>query len=458
MVAGMVMPLTELRAIYERLFRDGVLVAEKDKRPQRLHPEVPGVSNLKVIQAMRSLKPKGFVKETFAWRHCYWYLTNTGIVYLRNFLHLPPEIVPSSVHRTCTPASMSNVLAVQSPSCYVSRPQDERKSQEALMDQRSYRRKTAQAEEVQRERSVKFRGGYRASSPTHGAFQREDPEVEDDQARGLRSAVFERIARPSPSAMAMDQESVASKPPPKVKPLPTVRPSPPLTTSLPSKAKSPMVPPDELLTGLGDKKAVVLEMTEELKETVPHHLLPLAGQQLETKMIPKEGLVVETEALDDVITGDVPTDKVVPETHFGQVPMKCTPELANVTLKTPESETLDKDLIKISLDFKTDVTTQELLQDISDSKLPAEQVAEARILREVHMEPIKANSSLDPSEQLERERSVRQMTTLKSSSSPGDWAFSKEEYKDEAKNTWPDFGEGVFYVSSCSPLMHFIFY
>jgi len=39
------------------------------------------------------------VKEQFAWRHYYWYLTNPGIEYLRTFLHLPPEIVPSTLKR-----------------------------------------------------------------------------------------------------------------------------------------------------------------------------------------------------------------------------------------------------------------------------------------------------------------------------------------------------------------------
>lgn len=39
------------------------------------------------------------MKEQFAWRHYYWYLTNEGIQYLRDFLHLPPEIVPSTLKR-----------------------------------------------------------------------------------------------------------------------------------------------------------------------------------------------------------------------------------------------------------------------------------------------------------------------------------------------------------------------
>ena len=48
---------------------------------------------------LQSLKSRGYVKEQFAWRHHYWYLTNEGIQYLRDFLHLPPEIVPSTLKR-----------------------------------------------------------------------------------------------------------------------------------------------------------------------------------------------------------------------------------------------------------------------------------------------------------------------------------------------------------------------
>ncbi|CAH2267096.1 jg8359 [Pararge aegeria aegeria] len=41
---------------------------------------------------MMSLKSSGYVKEQFAWRHFYWYLTNEGIKYLRIFLHWPPTL------------------------------------------------------------------------------------------------------------------------------------------------------------------------------------------------------------------------------------------------------------------------------------------------------------------------------------------------------------------------------
>lgn len=52
---------------------------------------------------LQSLKSCGYVKEQFAWRHFYWYLTNEGIQYLRDFLHLPPEIVPATLRRQTRP-------------------------------------------------------------------------------------------------------------------------------------------------------------------------------------------------------------------------------------------------------------------------------------------------------------------------------------------------------------------
>lgn len=170
MVAGMVMPLADLRAIYELLFRDGVMVAKKDKRPQTKHPDVPGVKNLQVIRAMGSLKSRGFVRETFAWRHYYWYLTNEGIVYLREYLHLPPEIVPTPLQRVRRPAATlalahraARVQSVQGPTSYVPKPgtRPGAESQEALMERQGYRHKRmgGVAEEMMSaERTPRFRG------------------------------------------------------------------------------------------------------------------------------------------------------------------------------------------------------------------------------------------------------------------------------------------------------------
>merc|ERR1711929_60832 len=80
------------------------MVAKKDVHLAK-HPELAdkNVPNLHVMKAMLSLKSCGYVKEQFAWRHFYWYLTNDGIQYLRDFLHLPPEIVPATLRRATRP-------------------------------------------------------------------------------------------------------------------------------------------------------------------------------------------------------------------------------------------------------------------------------------------------------------------------------------------------------------------
>ena len=51
--------------------------------------------NLEVMNLMKSMKSRGYVRETFNWQYYYWYLTNEGIEYLREYLHLPAEIVPA---------------------------------------------------------------------------------------------------------------------------------------------------------------------------------------------------------------------------------------------------------------------------------------------------------------------------------------------------------------------------
>merc|ERR1711868_240211 len=50
----------------------------------------------------QSLTSRGLVKQQFAWRHYYWTLTNEGIEYLREYLHLPPEIVPMTMKKQAT--------------------------------------------------------------------------------------------------------------------------------------------------------------------------------------------------------------------------------------------------------------------------------------------------------------------------------------------------------------------
>jgi len=99
----MLMPKKDRTAIYEYLFTEGVIVAEKNFYPFN-HPKV-NVPNLHVIKALQSLTSKGLVTERFAWQHYYWYLTNNGIEYLREYLHLPQEIVPATLKKQTKPDS-----------------------------------------------------------------------------------------------------------------------------------------------------------------------------------------------------------------------------------------------------------------------------------------------------------------------------------------------------------------
>merc|ERR1712124_170699 len=75
------------------------MVAKKDcNKAKHDDPELP-VRNLYVIKLLTSLKSRGYVTESFSWQWFYWYLTNEGIEYLREYLHLPVEIVPNTLKK-----------------------------------------------------------------------------------------------------------------------------------------------------------------------------------------------------------------------------------------------------------------------------------------------------------------------------------------------------------------------
>eukprot|EP00924_Labyrinthula_sp_SR-Ha-C_P006847 snap_masked-scaffold_8-processed-gene-2.44-mRNA-1 protein AED:0.14 eAED:0.14 QI:0/-1/0/1/-1/1/1/0/126 len=91
----MLLPKKDRLKVYSELFKEGVLVAEKNfSKPE--HETITEVRNLHVLKLMQSLKSRGFVRETFSWQWSYYYLTEEGIEYLRDYLHLPEEIVPNT--------------------------------------------------------------------------------------------------------------------------------------------------------------------------------------------------------------------------------------------------------------------------------------------------------------------------------------------------------------------------
>eukprot|EP00602_Paraphysomonas_sp_CaronLab_P003372 CAMPEP_0185021442 /NCGR_PEP_ID=MMETSP1103-20130426/4122_1 /TAXON_ID=36769 /ORGANISM="Paraphysomonas bandaiensis, Strain Caron Lab Isolate" /LENGTH=138 /DNA_ID=CAMNT_0027552967 /DNA_START=91 /DNA_END=507 /DNA_ORIENTATION=- len=83
-------------AVYSYLFKEGTLVAKKDYWLGDHSEEIP-VNNLEVLSLMKSFTSKGYTKETFNWQYYYYYLTNAGIEYLRQYLALPADIVPATL-------------------------------------------------------------------------------------------------------------------------------------------------------------------------------------------------------------------------------------------------------------------------------------------------------------------------------------------------------------------------
>eukprot|EP01125_Pyxidicula_operculata_P023177 TRINITY_DN9883_c0_g1_i1.p1 TRINITY_DN9883_c0_g1~~TRINITY_DN9883_c0_g1_i1.p1 ORF type:complete len:161 (-),score=49.74 TRINITY_DN9883_c0_g1_i1:61-543(-) len=92
----MLVPKKARQLVYSYLFKEGVLVAKKDYRSKHTEIDVP---NLYVISLMQSFRSREFVKERFCWNHYYWFLTNAGIEYLREYLHLPESIVPATLKK-----------------------------------------------------------------------------------------------------------------------------------------------------------------------------------------------------------------------------------------------------------------------------------------------------------------------------------------------------------------------
>eukprot|EP00242_Pyramimonas_sp_CCMP2087_P006224 CAMPEP_0198203460 /NCGR_PEP_ID=MMETSP1445-20131203/6756_1 /TAXON_ID=36898 /ORGANISM="Pyramimonas sp., Strain CCMP2087" /LENGTH=174 /DNA_ID=CAMNT_0043874877 /DNA_START=239 /DNA_END=763 /DNA_ORIENTATION=+ len=97
----MLIPKKNRVEVYKYLFQEGVLYAKKDYNAPK-HPDID-VPNLQVIKLMQSFKSRELVTERYAWTHYYWYLTNEGIEYLREYLSLPAEIVPATLKKSTRP-------------------------------------------------------------------------------------------------------------------------------------------------------------------------------------------------------------------------------------------------------------------------------------------------------------------------------------------------------------------
>jgi small subunit ribosomal protein S10e len=74
---------------------------KKDIYAEKHSDELP-MPNLEVMKLLQSFKSKGLVAETYNWRWFYYYLTETGIAYLRQYLGLPDDIVPATLKITAS--------------------------------------------------------------------------------------------------------------------------------------------------------------------------------------------------------------------------------------------------------------------------------------------------------------------------------------------------------------------
>merc|ERR1712217_41115 len=84
------------KAILEHVFKEGVIVVKKDPRATK-HNELEDIPNLHVMMVMKSLCSRTYVTEKFCWQWHYYFLTNEGIDYLREVLHLPAQVFPSTL-------------------------------------------------------------------------------------------------------------------------------------------------------------------------------------------------------------------------------------------------------------------------------------------------------------------------------------------------------------------------
>jgi small subunit ribosomal protein S10e len=83
------------RKLYAYLLQEGVFCTKKDNIARH---EGLDITHLQCFLVMRSLKSRKFVTEVFSWRVHYYFLTQAGVIYLREYLGLPESVVPNT-HR-----------------------------------------------------------------------------------------------------------------------------------------------------------------------------------------------------------------------------------------------------------------------------------------------------------------------------------------------------------------------
>lgn len=86
---------SRLPPFFVDIVAEGVLTCQKDVKLAK-HNELD-LPNLHVIKAMLSMKSRGHVREVFNWQWHYFFLTDSGIEYLKAYLNLPEDVVPATL-------------------------------------------------------------------------------------------------------------------------------------------------------------------------------------------------------------------------------------------------------------------------------------------------------------------------------------------------------------------------
>lgn len=120
---GMFIRKENKKKVYQYLFMKGVMVCKKDVHMAR-NPDIP-IPNLEVLKTMESLVSRKFVTEEFNWQYHYYFLTEAGIVFLRDYLNIPETVVPETVAK----ASVSARAAPASDGAQIRRNFSEKSTQ-----------------------------------------------------------------------------------------------------------------------------------------------------------------------------------------------------------------------------------------------------------------------------------------------------------------------------------------
>ena len=86
-------PLKDKVKIYTYFLQEGVFACKKDNTSKNETLEIP---NLHCFLVMRSLISRKFATELFSWQWHYYFLTEKGIEYLREYLGLPNTVIPNT--------------------------------------------------------------------------------------------------------------------------------------------------------------------------------------------------------------------------------------------------------------------------------------------------------------------------------------------------------------------------